>query len=371
MEQIKHRVLAVDDEEGVREAVCEFLEIEGFEVEQAEDAETALSLLNEKRFDLVVTDMKLPGMDGIAFSKIIKEASPDTGIIVITAYGNIPSALEAMVFGAEDYILKPFSLEAIRHSVRKVFEKKRLVAENIAYQAELERKVRERSAEIEDAGTRLGQTFYKTIYIFGNALESREPYLHGRTERITILALQTARVLGWNQTSVSQLLFGAPVSDIGKLAIPEELLFKTDPLEPEEIRVIRSHVEEGVWIVADLAHFLDSAAIIHFHHERIDGSGYPLGLKGEAIPATARLVAICDSFDAMVHPRPWRKARSWQEALAELQSLAGTAYDAEMVKGFAAALEEHNLQRLIGRKPTELFYELTLPILASPEAWPA
>ena len=365
------KILVVDDEDGVREAVVEFLDAEGYFVESTDNAESAVEKLKSKSFDLAITDLKLPGCDGIELSREIKNLAPKTSIIVITAYGNIPSALEALRLGAEDYIQKPFTFQALSHTIQKVFEKKSLVAENLAYQVELEKKVRDRAAEIEQAGMNLGRTFYKTIHIFGNALESREPYLYGRTERITILSLHTAKKLKWDQIIIAQLLFGAPISDIGKLAVPEELLFKSKPLSEGEIEALHLHVEEGVRIVSDLAHFLDAAAIIHFHHERFDGSGYPLGLRGKAIPAPARLVAICDSFDAMVHSRPWRPAKPWKDAAGEIRRLAGTAYDPEIVEGFFSALEECKLYKLIGQKPTELFYELTLPILASPDAWPA
>lgn len=371
MNQDVQSILVVDDEDGVREALCEFLKDEGYNVESAVCAESAVDILKKRFFRLVITDLKLPGMDGIALSKLIIDNHPHTGIIIITAYGNVPSALEAMRFGADDYILKPFTIQALRHAVEKVFEKQELLLKNLAYRVELEKKVKERAQEIESAATNLGQTFYKIIHVFGNALESREPYLFGRTERITIYALYTARELEWDQHTIAQLMFGAPISDIGKLAIPVELLLKSDPLEPSEKEVMRTHVEEGVKIVGNLAHFLDASAIIHFHHEKFDGSGYPLGLAGEAIPAPARLVAICDSFDAMVHSRPWRGSKTWEEAASEINDLSGTAYDPEIAKGFLAILEEKKLHSLIGQKPTELFYEQTLSVLASPESWPA
>ncbi|HUX08512.1 MAG TPA: HD domain-containing phosphohydrolase [Acidobacteriota bacterium] len=370
MERRPENILVVDDEAGIREAIGDFLATKKYPCECVENAESALQVLEGRLFDIVITDMKMPGMDGIALSKRIKDISPETSIIIITAHGNIPSALEAIQFGAEDYILKPFNIKALEHSIAKVIEKKRLQQQNIDYQQELEHKVEERAKEIRTTSMDIGQTFFKTIHIFGNALESRERYLKGRTERITLLAYHTAVEMGWDSRILAQLLLGAPVSDIGKLALSEDLLYKETPLSEKEQAVIRSHVEEGLDIVANLAHFRNISAIIHFHHERVDGSGYPLGLKGDAIPEQARLVAICDSYDAMTHARPWRPAKPAARAMEEIIALAGSSYDPEIAEAFARTVREHKLDLLIGKKPTELFYEVTLPILASSDTWP-
>jgi putative two-component system response regulator len=370
MERRPESILIVDDEAGIRDAISDFLTAKNYPCESAADGESALHALEGRLFDIVITDMKMPGLDGISLSKQIKERSPNTSIIIITAHGNIHSALEAITFGAEDYILKPFNIKVLEHSIAKVIEKKRLQKQNIVYQKELERKVEQRSHEIQQASLDIGLTFFKTIHIFGNALESRERYLHGRTERITLLAFHTAAELEWDQRDVARLLLGAPISDIGKLSLPETLLYKREALDDQERASIRSHVEEGLNIVSSLAHFRDVSAIIHFHHERFDGSGYPLGLAGTAIPATARLVAICDSYDAMTHPRPWRAAMPAPDALAEIKDLAGTAYDPDFVEAFIRAVTVNKLDKLIGSKPTSLFYEITLPVFASPEVWP-
>jgi putative two-component system response regulator len=370
MERRPESILVVDDEAGIREAIGDFLSAKKYPCECVGDAESALRMMEGRLFDIVITDMKMPGIDGISLSKKVKEIAPETSIIIITAHGNVPSALEAVHFGAEDFILKPFNIKVLEHSIAKVIEKKRLQKQNIAYQQELEHKVEERSHEIKKTSLDIGQTFFKTIYILGNALESRERYLRGRTERITLLAYHTAVEMGWDNHDIAQLLLGAPMSDIGKLALPESLLYKQEPLNAGERSLIRSHVEEGLNIVSTLAHFRDVSAIIHFHHERYDGSGYPLGLTGKAIPPAARLVAICDSYDAMTHSRPWRAAISPESALEEIVKTAGRAYDPEQVEAFSETVKRENLSRLIGSKPTELFYGIALPILASPEGWP-
>jgi putative two-component system response regulator len=358
-------ILIVEDEEEIREAINSFLSGMGNDVAGAGTAEEGLELLARRRFDLLITDLKLPGIDGIELCRRARQSSPGVSIVVITAYGNIASALEAIEHGVEEYLLKPFSIDALRHAVQRVLEKRMLVEENRQYVRELEREVADRALEIDETGRSLGRAFYKTLHILGNSLECREAYLRGRTERVTIYSLRIAQELGWDYQRIGHLMIGAPISDIGKLSISEEVLTRPDPLSPEEMALVRSHVETGVHIINSLIHFREVIPIIRYHHERIDGSGYPEGLKGDEIPEAARIVAIADSFDAMTHFRPWRPAIKAETALAEIADLAGRSYDEEFVAAFLRAVERHGLDELVGIKPTRQFYELTLPMLES------
>lgn len=356
-------ILIVEDEDEIREALCDYLGSLGNTPEAFDNAEDALKRMKTAQFDMVISDMKLPGMDGIAFSQKIKRESPETDIIVITAFGNVPSALKAIEFGAEDYLLKPFSLETLKHTIDKIAEKRHLKRENRMYQRELESMIAARRKEIRAAGKNLGETFYKTIYILGNALESREQFLFGRTERLTILALRTAETLKWEQSRLKQVLLGAPISDIGKLTIPETILKKAGPLTEDESEELRSHILAGVQVVRTLTHFKEVSPVIKHHHEKYDGSGYPDGLVGDEIPRSARLLAICDTYDALTHQRPWRPARSHEKSLEEIRKLSGTAFDPDYVVAFEATVNKHKLDLLVGTKPTKMFYELTFPIL--------
>lgn len=363
MTQDRADILIVEDEHEIRDAIEAYLSGLGHEVIGAESAEEGLELLTRRPFDLLITDLKLPGIDGIELCRRARQGSVDVSIIVITAFGNISSAMEAIEHGVEDYLLKPFTIDSLRHAVIRALEKRILVSENQRYVQELERQVSQRANEIEETGRSLGQAFYKTLHILGNSLESREIYLRGRTERVTIYSLRIAQELGWDTQKLGHLLIGAPISDIGKLSISEEILTLPRPLTADELILVRDHVDTGVQIINSLVHFREVIPIIRYHHERIDGSGYPEGLRGETIPAAARIVAIADSFDAMTHFRPWRPARKPETALAEIADLAGIHYDDEFVGAFLRAVERHGLDELVGIKPTRQFYELTLPLL--------
>jgi putative two-component system response regulator len=356
-------VLVVEDEPEIRDALSDYLKYLGYEAYGFENAEGALEAFSTRHYDLLITDMKLPGIDGIELCQEVKKAHFRTSIIVITAYGNVPSALKAIELGADDYILKPFTLESLQLAVKRVFERRLLEKENLLYQARLEQMVETRRDQIVRAGQSIGVTFYKTVYILGSSQECREPFLQGRTERVTISSLRTAQELGWNSQMIIQLLLGAPISDIGKLAVPETILNKPGPLSRSELKLVRNHVNSGVRIVSSLAHFREVAPILRSHHERFDGNGYPDGLRGEEIPATAAVVAIADSFDAMIHKRPWKPAKSYADAIEELKSLSGKAYHPDYIAAFISAVEKHQLKELTGIKPTKQFYDLTLPLL--------
>ena len=357
------KILVVEDEPEIREAMSDFISTMNMEPFSFDNAEDALNSARAQVYDLVITDMKLPGMDGIELSRRIKQINEETSIIVATAYGNIDSAMQAIDYGAEDYLLKPFGLDVLSHAINKVLEKKKLERENLEFQLELEEKVERRKSAISRAGKSFGESFYQTLYILGNAQECREIFTRGRTERMALLTYWTAYQLGWDDTEKANLLLGAPLSDVGKLAIPETILNKTTTLDNNEKEIIKSHVEGGINVISNLEHLVGAIPIIRHHHERIDGSGYPDGLKGDEIPRTARLTAICDSFDAMTHIRPWRSAKTWQEALQELLNNSGNIYDGDIVEDFVETVTDLELYRLINTKPAKSLYELALPIL--------
>lgn len=356
-------VYVVEDEPEILDALEDISRQEGFETTGFSNAEDCLDAMEDKPCDILVTDLKLPGIDGVELTRRTSASSSDTSIIIITAYGNLSSALSALDHGAEDYIIKPFNVDSIRHALGKIDKKRRLVRENKQYREKLEEELDRRQNQIVTIGRQLEETFFKTVQLLGNAQESRETFLLGRTERITIYAIQTARRLNWSEEEIVKIAITAPISDVGKISISDEILNKSEPLTEEEVRIIRDHVYNGEQIIKSLPHYQDVGAIIRYHHERLDGSGYPEGIKGSQIPETALLIGLCDTFDAMTHDRPWRERYSVEHCLDYLRSQAGVTFDAAMVEAFISFFSEENGAELVDQKPVERFFEDTFPLL--------
>lgn len=357
------RVYIVEDEPEIREALEDITAGEGFEVEGFYTAEHCLERLEAESCDILVTDLKLPGIDGVELARRIHQERGSISIIFITAYGNLTSALKALDYGAEDYIIKPFNVDSIRHSLDKVSRKRLLEAENEQYRKELQNELDRRQTAIVEIGQQLEETFFKTVQLLGNAQESRERFLHGRTERITIYTLRTAEMLNWSKDKRIQLAITAPVSDVGKISISDTILNKKEELTKAEQEELHAHVLYGEQIIRSLPHFQDVGAIIRYHHERINGSGYPEGLTGDDIPEQSLLIGLCDTFDAMTHNRPWRAAYSVDETLSYLKNQAGVTFPVELVDAFEEAFHKFDFASIINQKPIEQFFKITFPLL--------
>ena len=182
-----------------------------------------------------------------------------------------------------------------------------------------------------------------TLLALSRAIESRDPHSSGHAHRVAVMAEVVAARLGWDEEDVEILRMGAALHDIGKLAIPERILRKPGPLDEDELAEIRRHPEEGARMVARHRSMQLVVPAVLYHHERWDGSGYPVGVEGEAIPAEARVLAVVDSFDAMTTDRSYRRALSEASAVAELERCAGTQFDPEIVRVFVEAWQDGSL----------------------------
>jgi len=176
-----------------------------------------------------------------------------------------------------------------------------------------------------------------------SAIEARDSYTQGHSARVTALAEEVARRLGWSPEQLATLRIGGPLHDIGKLAVSDEVLRKEGRLEPDELDQIRQHPTIGARILLRMAALRDAIPYVLYHHERWDGSGYPSGKAGEEIPVEARLLAVADAFDAMTSDRPYRRALSREEALAEVERCAGTQFDPTIARAFLEVFGEAEL----------------------------
>ena len=345
-------VLIVDDEKSIRLSVQAFLQDAGYDVDTVEDAQKAREHLAAADYDVVVSDIVLPGASGVALLKMIREVSPpNVQVVMMTGEPTVETAAEAVRAGASDYLAKPVGKHAILMAVGRAAdtkrmhdENKRLQEENEHYQHDLERMVATRTAELYEA-------LEGTIQAMAMAVEARDPYTAGHQQRVARLAQAIATEMGRPDEEVTGTYHAGLVHDVGKIAVPAEILSSPAKLCDEAMGMIRKHPGTGARILGHVHFPWPLAEIVYQHHERLDGSGYPLGLSGEDIRMEARILAVADTVEAMASHRPYRPALGVEAALGEVSEKCGTHYDADVVAACVRLFREKGFE-LETRPPT-------------------
>jgi putative two-component system response regulator len=331
---MEDRILIVDDEELLCRLLAQRLTSEGYSCVTANNGREALSRFYKDTFSLIISDIKMPEMDGIELLKRVRDLNPKMMVIMVTGFPEIDMAVEAMRLGAYDFLIKPADLDLILLSVKKALEKKGLEEELEAYHKNLERLVEERTAKLQHAYRVLKKAHLDSVKVLAEAIDAKDPYTRGHSDRVTRMSLGIATHLGFSEDRLESLEYGALLHDIGKIGIKDEVLQKPGVLNPGEIQYIREHPLIGVKIVEGMDFFKDKIPMIRCHHEYFDGSGYPDGLIGEAIPLEARIIAVPDAFDAMTSLRPHRRAMPLEEVLRELQKGRAKQFDPKILAIF-------------------------------------
>jgi putative two-component system response regulator len=329
------RVMVVDDEKSIRRTLSEFLRRDGFEVSTAENADEALRLLSANGPDVVITDIILPRVSGVALLKEIRSISPDVQVLMMTGEPTVETASEAVRSGACDYLMKPVSKEAVLRSVRHAAEikalsdeRRRLMDENRKYQKNLEQTVEERTKELRVTNDKLRETVEGTIRVIALTVESRDPYTAGHQKRVAEIAAAMAKAMGLSEERIQGIFMAGMIHDLGKIKIPAEILSKPTRLTKTEFELIQEHPRVGYDILKDINFPWPLAEMVIQHHERMDGSGYPGGLRDGEILLESRILAVADVVEAMASHRPYRAALGIETALAEITKNAGKLYDA-------------------------------------------
>lgn len=480
MAQHKTRILLVDDEPGVLEVCAETLDGIASSVSTARDGLAAMELLRTETFDLIVSDLRMPGMGGLDLIKAAGTLAPDTDVIVLTGYGGIESAVECVKLGAVNYLLKPFKLEALREAVCKALEERSLRVKRNSYgtlaqmlalkdamngHEDSKSLIKQFLGQVKSAFSPDGIAFFikgvkdlesgpqvligpyfrdnpgvrswfetlsasiaakgRPILIegqllreaFGNgngnaavpcsaigvpvegqngprgavvalragdsvpygldelklltlfaahaslcfesnqacaklksvngeivfslvhAVEAKDTYTRGHSERVSRYATKLARFLGLSEAEVELVRVAGVLHDIGKIGVPDSILNKQGPLVSQEVPAMRQHPTIARTILGKVESLSDVLPIVYHHHERVDGNGYPDGLTGEEIPFLARLVSVVDGFEAMTSDRAYHKARSVDDARTILRKGAGSQWDAELVNAWLQLLD--------------------------------
>jgi putative two-component system response regulator len=310
------RILIADDDPGTRELLVSLIQDLGYEAQAVPDGEAAVEAATARPPDLVLSDVNMPGLNGLDLCRRLK-ANPATRllpVVLITASGE-EFKLEGIEAGADDFLGKPFSTGELRARIRALLRMK-------AYTDELE------SAEA-------------VLCALGKTIEAKDPYSEGHCERLGEYSVALGRALALGEEDLRALRIGGFLHDLGKVGVPEAILLKPGPLTREEREIMLRHPALGEAICRPLRSLQPVLPIIRHHHERMDGSGYPDGLRGEAIPLTARILQVVDVFDALTTDRPYRRALLQGAALDILEAEARRGWwDRSVVRAFRAVVAD-------------------------------
>ena len=349
------RLLIVDDEVEVRGVLRDLLE-DAYQCAEAASAEEALVQLRDQDYELVISDITMSGMTGLEMIPHVKVISPDTVIVMISGMQTIESAINALRLGAFDYLMKPFDLRQAEAAVARAFEHHELVVAKRRYENHLEELVDQRTAELDRALDSLENAYRSTLQALTAALETRDAETHGHSERVVTFSLRLGREYGLMVPQMKALEFGSLLHDIGKIGVPDAILRKPAKLTDEEWVRMREHPMHGQQILRGIKFLEGAARVVAQHHEKWDGSGYPLGLKGEDVDICARIFSVADAFDAITSDRVYRQGRPYEAAAAELDEWAGRQFDPRVVEAFHRVPREdwdELRRRSLMRKPAE------------------
>jgi len=311
-------VLIVDDEEAVRDTIADMLTHVGYATATAGSAGEALAAIELRLPDIVLTDVHMPGTSGVELCRRIKADRRWSlvPVVILTGIADLESRVAGLAAGADDFFAKPVDFLELRTRIDSLLR-------SAASLAELERTE-------------------NVLLALGLTVEARDPYTGAHCRRLSLYGEAVGRRLGLSDSACRALRLGGFLHDLGKIAVPDHVLLKPGPLEPAERELMKIHPVVGAELLSSLRSMHDVIPIVRHHHERMDGSGYPDGLRGEAIPLVARIMAVVDVYDALTSTRPYKAAMSRERALQILrEETAAGAWDPQVLAAFEVVLDEY------------------------------
>jgi putative two-component system response regulator len=334
-DQPQATILVVDDESPIRNLLSTWLSGNGYRCVRADSAAAARRCLETETIDLITTDIKMPGESGIDLLRHVLATMPDLPVLMLTGNRDTESAIDALNAGAFGYLLKPTRQDELLAQVTHGLELRRLRIDRRRYTESLEQRVREQTEELRRAHE-------ETIHRLVHAAACRDLETGAHIVRTGVFSEILARAAGWPATQVDRIRMAAPMHDIGKIAVPDAILRKPTSLTPDEFELMKQHTIIGARLLERSNSTILAMAreIALCHHERWDGSGYPAGLAGHAIPEAARILSIVDVYDALTSDRPYRGAMNEEDVLKMMAAEQGHQFDPVLLTAFFSVLEE-------------------------------
>jgi cyclic di-GMP phosphodiesterase len=332
-------VVVVDDEASVLHAVERVLAAVGYPVEAFGDPRAAAARLARGDVAILITDLAMPEMSGLELTRRALGASPDLAVILMTGRGDEATAAQALRLGVWDYLQKPFGSGELEAAVRNVLVRRALVVRRHGSSGKLREAVAIQAREIQQGRAEVHELSMGVLSVLARMMESRFPWLEGNSGRVGRAAVGVAEILGLKGTEVEDVRVAAMLHDIGMVALPDEIIAKEGPLSEAEYEAVKEHPRLGAELLAPLPAFRRAADYLLFHHERLNGSGYPDGLTGNETPLGAQIVGVAESYVTLIETRPFRPAVSEAEAMQTLRMSEGVWFDVELLDALARTLQ--------------------------------
>jgi putative nucleotidyltransferase with HDIG domain len=302
----------------------------GYKVRQFATPQEALTELRKSAPTILVTDFAMGGMSGLELAQAAQEHDPDIAVILLTGSGDEATAQAALRMGISDYIKKPPEPESLKRSVQRAFHKRAADEHHRALVVWMREELERRAKAIREVTV-------STLASLANALDARSPHFHGHSKAVAMQAAAIAHALDASEAEVEAVRIAGLLHDVGMMAIPDALVHKPQSLTPEELSIIRSHCDRGVEILEPMKHLGPSIRYVHEHHERWDGSGYPLGKRGDEISLGGQIVGISEAWVAILESRAYRVANSREEGLRIIESKTGAWFSTDVTDALRKA----------------------------------
>lgn len=342
------RILLLDDEESIREAIGRLLRSRGYDVVAVATPAEAFAALEMDRFAVMLCDVRMPEMSGLEVVPQAIELDADLAIVMLTAVNDAATATDALGHGAMDYLVKPVELGVLQGAVERAARRRLLEIERRRVEAHIREEVAARTVELDREQAALRDLTVGVAEALINAMEAKNVYLRGHSRRVADQAASMAEELGLEEDVVENVRLAGRLHDVGKIGIRETVLNKPGALSEDEFEHVKDHVRISMEILAPLKHIPVVLQYVHDHHEHFDGSGYPRGLHDQEISMGGRILAACDAFDALTSQRAFREAMEPRETLDYLEGSVGRLLDPQV---FAA------LKKVVLRRRTLTFIE--------------
>lgn len=338
------KILVVDDERSIRLTLSEFLKREGYEAETAENADVAVDMLSKTEYDVLLTDIVMPRKSGMSLIADVHRLRPNAQVILMTGEPTVETASAAIRLEVRDYLAKPIAREELLRTVRQAVEVKLLSDEKHRLEEDLRRQKENLEIEVAERTEKLRQAMLNIAYATSAMLELRDPYTAGHQRRVGALASEIGRIMGLTDDTLEGLYMTGCIHDIGKITVPTDILSKPGKLSDLEYALIKEHPQKGYEVLRNYEMPWPIAEIVYQHHERLNGTGYPRGLKGSEIAMEACIICVADVVEAMMSHRPYRAGLGVEAALDEIIKNRGVFYHPDAVDSCVALFKEHGYQ---------------------------